>query len=324
VQRLASLLVACLLFASVARAQQQPQTYAQLARTSGTWTSATAVNTALTITTTGFSEALVTFSGTSTLLGGQIVFEADDGSGAFSWSLTGQRADTSGLQEQRVQLGAQNLAWTIPVSGFAQMRVRLTDPLTAGTATIAVAATAASATETSTAALVAAFQQFTSVLAQVPGARSRIAGSFGRQISSTGDALDVNVKFPPTFTDPCLGAAKNTVAISQTASAVLVAKVPGRLYLCSVLVVGADAENLSLVEGSGTTCGTSTLAIIGGTTAATGPNLAANGGFTLGTGGGAVAITSTPGNDVCLLQSGTGRVAGVLTYAVQRAGGVTP
>lgn len=118
--------------------------------------------------------------------------------------------------------------------------------------------------------------------------------------------------------DPCQTVAKASVAISQTANTKLFSQTSAKKnYICSIMMVGADAENVSLVEGTGSTCGTSTAAIIGGTTAATGPNLAANGGFSLGNGIAAVAAGANNNFDVCLLQSGSGRVAGVLTYVQQ-------
>lgn len=116
--------------------------------------------------------------------------------------------------------------------------------------------------------------------------------------------------------DPCQSAAKIYIPISQTTNTQIATGTSGlKNYVCSLLVVGSDAENISLVEGTGTTCGTSPVAIVGGTTAASGPNLSANGGFSLGNGGNAVAAGTTNADNVCLFQSGTGRVAGVLVLA---------
>ena len=83
------------------------------------------------------------------------------------------------------------------------------------------------------------------------------------------------------------------------------------------MLVGADAENVSLISGTGTVCATNAAAMIGGTTAATGPNLAANGGFSHGNGASAIAISAVAADNVCLMQSGSGRVAGVMTYVSQ-------
>jgi hypothetical protein len=147
-----------------------------------------------------------------------------------------------------------------------------------------------------------------------PRNSARILGTFNRPVTSTGDAIDVNVKYPPAMADPCAGDKKN-IAISQAASAVLVTGKREKIRVCSILIVGADAENISLVEGTGSTCGTGTGAVIGGTTAANGPNMPAGGGFQLGNGTGTVAAQNTQGNDLCLLQSGSGRVAGNMMIA---------
>lgn len=123
-----------------------------------------------------------------------------------------------------------------------------------------------------------------------------------------------------TTNDPCTGATtKLNFPISQATSTQIIAGTSAKkTYVCSMFLIGADAENVSLIAGTGTVCATGTSAVIGGTTAATGPNLAANGGFTIGNGQAAIAIASAAAADnICLLQSGSGRVAGNLTYVQQ-------
>lgn len=118
--------------------------------------------------------------------------------------------------------------------------------------------------------------------------------------------------------DPCQTLAKTSLPFSQTASARLIlATSAKKTYFCSILIVAADAENLSLVEGTGSVCATGIAAVIGATTAANGMNLAANGGFALGSGGATIASGATNNTDTCLFQSGSGRVSGVLTYVQQ-------
>jgi len=109
----------------------------------------------------------------------------------------------------------------------------------------------------------------------------------------------------------------NTTAISQAAGAQLITGVAGqRTYICGLFVLAADAENVSLVGGTGTVCATGIYAIIGGSTAANGPNLLAGGSFTLWSHVVTIAPPSAAatGDNVCLLQSGTGRVSGVVTW----------
>lgn len=128
---------------------------------------------------------------------------------------------------------------------------------------------------------------------------------------SSGNPLPVTA----ATLDPCQSVAKTTVPISQATSTQLLAGTPAKkTYVCSFAIIGADAENASLVGGTGSVCATSPTAIIGGSTAANGLNMAANGGIALGNGMATVAQGSVNADNVCLLQSGSGRVAGVLTY----------
>lgn len=120
--------------------------------------------------------------------------------------------------------------------------------------------------------------------------------------------------------EPCQTAAKLSTPISQNttpASIIFAGATSKKNYICSIALIGSDAENISLIEGTGANCSGSTAAIIGGTTAANGVNLAANGGMTLGNGAAFVAAGNNNAYNVCLIQSGTGRVAGVLTYVQQ-------
>jgi hypothetical protein len=118
--------------------------------------------------------------------------------------------------------------------------------------------------------------------------------------------------------DPCQTSNKTSTPISQATSTKLFFGTSSKKnYICSIVSAGSDAENVSLIEGTGANCSGSTAAIIGGTTAANGINFAANNGFALGNGAAFVASGFTNNLDVCLLQSGTGRVAGVMTYVQQ-------
>jgi hypothetical protein len=120
--------------------------------------------------------------------------------------------------------------------------------------------------------------------------------------------------------DPCQANAKSYVSINQTANAQLVTGTASKkIYPCSIHIVTATAQNIALVEGTGTTCGTSTTGVVGfgGSAAATGWNFAANGGLTYGDGRGALGQEGTAADNLCLFQSGTGQVSGGLSYVVQ-------
>lgn len=117
--------------------------------------------------------------------------------------------------------------------------------------------------------------------------------------------------------DPCSGIAKIFVAISQTTGTQLfTGTASNKTYVCGVHIVTATAQNIALVSGTGSVCATGTGAMAGGTTAATGWNLSANGGIVLGTGGATVAKSVANADNVCLLQSSTGQISGTISYVV--------
>jgi hypothetical protein len=108
-------------------------------------------------------------------------------------------------------------------------------------------------------------------------------------------------------------ASTTVTPISLTASAQLLAGTSGKqTYICHIHLVAAAADNVAVVEGTGTTCATSPAGIFGGATAATGWNFAANGGIELGDGRGVVGRTATAADNICILVSGTGQVSGVI------------
>lgn len=118
--------------------------------------------------------------------------------------------------------------------------------------------------------------------------------------------------------DPCQSIAKISVPINQATSTTLVSGSPGRKnYICGIAVVSPDAEKLSVIEGTTGVCAASPLALIGASTAASGLSLATNSVLPFGNGGATVAVGSNTNFDVCLLQSGSGRVGGVLIYVQQ-------
>lgn len=122
--------------------------------------------------------------------------------------------------------------------------------------------------------------------------------------------------------DPCLGSAKSGGVINLTASGqVITGTASKKTYICALNLVSATAQNIALVEGTGTTCATNIFGLAGGTTAATGWNLAANGGHNEGSGVGTVispsADTNATAANVCLLLSGTGQTSGQVAYVQQ-------
>jgi hypothetical protein len=115
--------------------------------------------------------------------------------------------------------------------------------------------------------------------------------------------------------DPCLSGAKVFVAISQTTSTqLLTGTADNRTYVCGLLVTQAEAstQTFSLVSGTGSVCATGTAAMIGATSAANGMPLP----FAIGGANASVAKSAANADNVCLVQSGSDRIAGVLSYVV--------
>ena len=90
-----------------------------------------------------------------------------------------------------------------------------------------------------------------------------------------------------------------------------------KTYICHFREFTAGANNVALVEGTGTACATNTAGIDGGPTAATGWNLAANQGHVDGSGQNAIAATATAANDVCLITSAAVQLSGVVVWVQQ-------
>jgi len=118
--------------------------------------------------------------------------------------------------------------------------------------------------------------------------------------------------------DPCEIVAHVTtpISISSAATSVIVAGTSSkRTYICSMMLFSAGTTNVGIVQGSGTTCGTSTLGLIGGATSGTGPNLTAQAGFVAGNGNFAIAGTTVNANDICLINSQAIQVSGYIVTA---------
>lgn len=121
--------------------------------------------------------------------------------------------------------------------------------------------------------------------------------------------------------DPCQLNAKSYTPISittNTTTKIITGASAKKTYICHLFLTSAAADNIGIVEGTtGGTCGSGTAGLIGGTTAANGPNFTANGGFTIGNGGFSVLATATNQNDVCLITSAATPLAGSVVWVQQ-------
>lgn len=109
----------------------------------------------------------------------------------------------------------------------------------------------------------------------------------------------------------------STTAFSHSGSGFAVIHTSGsnRLFICGVSITAAHQTAVSVISGTGATCGTSSQVLIGSTVA--------SGGMLLGAGTSYVAVapfpwmhTSVAGQSLCILStsSGASRLAGTITY----------
>jgi hypothetical protein len=107
------------------------------------------------------------------------------------------------------------------------------------------------------------------------------------------------------------------VNISTITTTLVITGVSARhVRICSFQLVTAAANNVAWLSGTGATCGTGTAGMSGGTTAASGYNLAANGGIATGSGLGTVLKTVAAGDSVCLITSATTQLSGTASYTI--------
>lgn len=107
------------------------------------------------------------------------------------------------------------------------------------------------------------------------------------------------------------------VDIVTATTTLVITGVSGRhVYITSINLMSAGANNVAIVSGTGATCATSTAGMAGGTTAAEGWNFAANGGLTHGSGVGAVMRTETTGDSVCIITSAANQLSGTIGHTI--------
>jgi hypothetical protein len=132
-------------------------------------------------------------------------------------------------------------------------------------------------------------------------------------------SVPVAIASNQSVADPCMFQAKTKVAFSTTSGSTQLVALSGstKIYVCAIHFISTAADSISFTEGSGTACATGATAVSGSTTAASGMDFPANGGMTEGGGVGTVMATSVAGDELCLLQSGTTKVAGNLMVVQQ-------
>ena len=124
--------------------------------------------------------------------------------------------------------------------------------------------------------------------------------------------------YPPRNGDPCAINMRVAVPVNLAASGQIITGATAKqTYICHLALLSATAQNVALVEGTGSTCGTNTAGMAGGATAATGWNFFLGEEMVEGTGQAWVLATATAADNVCLLSSSTGQISGVVDYVQQ-------
>lgn len=158
--------------------------------------------------------------------------------------------------------------------------------------------------------------------AAVPASANYIGFNSGGNLTAPAVATPLPVRQSDgtrtSVLDPCEANAQSYAPISITTAAttrIVPPSASNKTYICSLFLTSAAADNIGIVEGTGGTCGTGTAGVIGGTTAANGPNFAANSGMLLQAGG-KVAVAQTAGTnvDLCLITSAATPLAGGIKY----------
>lgn len=124
--------------------------------------------------------------------------------------------------------------------------------------------------------------------------------------------------YVPRNGDPCMNLVRISVPVNLAASGQVITGAAGKnTFICHLAVISATAQNIALVEGTGSTCATGIAGMAGGATAAAGWNFAIGGSMVEGTGDRFINATATSGDNVCLLLSSTGQTSGVIQYVQQ-------
>lgn len=124
----------------------------------------------------------------------------------------------------------------------------------------------------------------------------------------------------PAVADPCQTVAKTYTPINISTSGavkIITGTLAKKTYICQINLVTNAANNVALVEGTVSNCGTGTVGVIGGATAASGWNFSANGGISIGNGAAAAIGTATNADDVCLNPSASTQLSGQVVWVQQ-------
>ena len=118
--------------------------------------------------------------------------------------------------------------------------------------------------------------------------------------------------------DPCNSGLRQFYVINITANQQIATGATGRnVYICMIqIAANSGADNVALVEGTGSTCATGTVGMAGGNTAVLGWNLQQYASWTNGGSGYWAYRTATAGDNVCLIVGSATQVSGSVQFVV--------
>lgn len=111
--------------------------------------------------------------------------------------------------------------------------------------------------------------------------------------------------------------ANTTVTAINTAvsAQIVTGTVAQKIHICEINIAVSAADNVALVEGSGSVCVVGTAGLFGGATAGTGWNFAAATSLTIGNGHDMISQAGVNGDNLCLIVSTGAQISGNIVTA---------
>jgi len=185
-----------------------------------------------------------------------------------------------------------------------------TDPLscdTSGNLRVNVTnTTAVNLTQVSGNALLGAGVSGTQAIGGTVAAGSAVGGGFPVQVAGEASGNVTRFVICDNFKPINISTATTTIIIPLVAAKTT--------YICGWHLYAAGADSVALVYGTGTTCGTGTLGIAGGTTAATGYSMIAQSNVTVQVPTGSPVKETVAANDTCIITSAAVQLSGIISY----------
>jgi hypothetical protein len=279
---------------------------------SAAWTSATGSNTTLVQATgaLGYSNVTMTANVTGgSFSAGTINFEgSDDGGSTYVYALIAvvhsAAAPLQPLVGNNYAVAAGNALFLGSWPGLTHVRIRLNPALT-GAATLTVkilpTSTPLASLNVSSAYLTdsAGNKIDSAISAPATAARGLVVRNAGSKCNNE------NITFVP-------------IDIVTATTVLLATGVASQhVYVCSLVLFTAGANNVTLIAGTGATCGTSSAGVFGGVTAAEGFNFPAGGGIVLGGAGFEIGRTETVQDSLCIITSAATQLSGNIGFVIE-------